>query len=275
MKLYYSTYGMQKLDVFAALPRLRDMGYEGMEIATTPGWATDPMHFGSAERKKLADLFKELNFPTPPLMALLSPCVTDDARAPMLAQFEATFDMARDLRVSEEPAVVTTTLGHPKPAWETGREQIVALVTEVADLAAERDVILAIEPHAGDDFETPEKAVWLMEQTQHEYLKLNFDYSHFWVEGMDLQHCIDLNMPYAAHNHIKDGYLDEDGGVRYLLPGDGKLDMVEYVRAVHAAGWDRYICPEVTGQIWKLDDYDAWGTAQFCYDALDAARKAI
>ena len=34
--------------------------------------------------------------------------------------------------------------------------------------------------------------------------------------------------------------------------GDGKLDMIEYVRAVHAAGWDRYICPEVTGQIWKL-----------------------
>ena len=112
MKLYYSTYGMQKLDVFKALPRLRDMGYEGMEIAVTPGWATDPMHFDSAERKKLAALFNELDFPTPPLMALLSPCVIDDARPPMLSQFAATFDMARDLRGSDEPAVVTTTLGH-------------------------------------------------------------------------------------------------------------------------------------------------------------------
>ena len=144
MRLYYSTYGMQKLDVFAALPRLRDIGYEGMEIAVTPGWATDPLHFGRAERKKLAALFNELDFPTPPLMALLSPCVIDDARAPMLAQFAATFDMARDLRVSDEPAVVTTTLGHPKPAWETGKEQIVSLVTEVADLAAEQ---LVIEVH--------------------------------------------------------------------------------------------------------------------------------
>lgn len=275
MKLYYSTYGMQKLDIFAALPRLRDMGYEGLEIATTPGWPTAPMLFDAAARKKLAALFNELGFPTPPLMALLSPCLTDEERAPMLAQFAATFDMARDLRVSDEVAVVTTTLGHPKPAWDTGRERIVSLVMEVADMAAERDVILAIEPHAGDDFETPEKAVWLMEQTNHEHLKLNFDYSHFWVEGMDLQHCIDLNLPYSAHNHIKDGYLDEAGGVRYLLPGDGKLDMVEYVKAVYTAGWDRYICPEVTGQIWKLDDYDPWSTAQFCYDKLDAARQSL
>ncbi len=275
MKLYYSTYGMQKLDVFDALPRLHDMGYEGMEIAVTPGWPTDPTLFDTVARKKLAALFNELHFPTPPLMAMLSPCVTDAARTPMLAQFAATFDMARDLRVGDEIAVVTTTLGHPKPAWDTDRERIVPLVLEVADMAAERDVILAIEPHAGDDFETPEKAVWLMQQTNHEHLKLNFDYSHFWVEGMDLQHCIDLNLPYAVHNHIKDGYLDEEGGVRYLLPGAGKLDLIEYVKAVCAAGWDRYICPEVTGQIWKLDDYEPWVTAQFCYDKLDAARKEL
>ena len=38
MDLYYSTYGMKDLDVLEALPRLRDMGYRGMEIAVQPGW---------------------------------------------------------------------------------------------------------------------------------------------------------------------------------------------------------------------------------------------
>ena len=47
------------------------------------------------------------------------------------------------------------------------------------------------------------------------------------------------------------------------------------MRAVHAAGWDRYICPEVTAQIWKQPEYDAWATAQRCYDALDAARRTL
>ena len=130
MKLYYSTYGMQQEDVFSALPRLRDMGYEGMEIAVTPGWATDPMHFAGDQRSRLAALLIELGFPTPPLMALLSPCVTGEDRPAMLAQFAATFDMAHRLRVSDEPAVVTTTLGHPKPAWDGEREAIIPLVSD-------------------------------------------------------------------------------------------------------------------------------------------------
>ena len=75
MKLYYSTYGMKQLDVFEALPRLADMGYEGMEIAVTPGWPTEPANMDAAARKRLADLFRQLGFPTPALMALLSPCV--------------------------------------------------------------------------------------------------------------------------------------------------------------------------------------------------------
>jgi sugar phosphate isomerase/epimerase len=274
MKLVYSTYGMQGLDIFAALPRLRDMGYEGIEIAVTPGWPTEPARLDGTERKRLAALLRELGYETPPLMALLNPCVEGPERAAMLAQFEATFDLARDLRVSEAAPVVTTTLGHPQPAWDTGKERIAELVSEVADLAALRDVKIALEPHAGHDFESPEKAAWLMRRTDHPHLGLNFDYSHFWVEGMDLEHCIELNLPYAVHNHIKDGYLDE-GRIVYLLPGDGKLDLAVYLQAMQRGGWQGIICPEVTGQIWKLDDYDPWATAQFCYDALDRARQSL
>ena len=275
MKLYYSTYGMKQLNVFEALPRLADMGYEGMEIAVTPGWPTEPANLDAAGRKRLADLFRQLDFPTPALMALLSPCVEGEGRSAALAQFRATFELSRALRLDDRPMVVSTTLGHPKPAWDTGKERIVELVLEVADMAAEYDVTVAIEPHAGDDFETPEKAAWLMRQTNHPHLGLNFDYSHFWVEGIDLQHSIDLNLQYSVHNHIKDGYLDEEGRVRYLLPGSGKLDVTAYCKAMQDAGWNQYLCPEVTGQIWNAAGYDAWSTARFCYDALDAARQAL
>ena len=275
MNLYYSTYGMKKLDVHQALPRLKDMGYEGMEIAVTPSWPTEPTAMDKAARRQLADLFRRLDFPTPAIMALLSPCLQGEGRAAALAQFDATFDLARDLRIDDGPLVVSTTLGGGRPAWDGGKERIADLVLEVADMAATRDCIVALEPHAGDDFETPEKAAWLMRQTDHDHLKLNFDYSHFWVEDIDLQHAIDLNLPYSAHNHIKDGFLDGDGRVNYLLPGAGKLDMPTYFQAMQAAGWDRYICPEVTGQIWTRDDYDPWAAAQFCFDALDAARRTL
>ena len=275
MKLHYSTYGMKELDVHEALPRLADMGYQGMEIAVTPGWPTEPAQMDAAARQKLAALCRRLGFATPAIMALLSPCVPGEGRAAALAQFEATFDLARDLKIDDRAPVVSTTLGHPRPQWDGGKEEIAELLLEVADMAAGRGCILAVEPHAGDDFETPEKAVWLMQRTNHEHLKLNFDYSHFWVEGIDLNHAIELNLPYAAHNHIKDGFLDGEGRVNYLLPGDGGLDVPAYFKAMRAAGWDSYICPEVTGQIWSRDDYEPWAAAQFCFEALDAARRAL
>ena len=275
MKLYYSTYGMQKLDVYEALPRLRDMGYQGMEITVTPGWPTEPAKMDGAARQKLAALCRQLDFATPAIMALLSPCVPGADRAAALAQFDVTFDLARDLQIDASAPVVTTTLGHPKPDWDSAKEEIAALLVEVADMAATRGCILAVEPHAGGDFETPEKAAWLMQYTNHDHLKLNFDYSHFWVEGIDLQHSIELNVPYSAHNHIKDGFRNDEGRVTYLLPGDGELDMPTYFQAMQAAGWDSYICPEVTGQIWTRDGYDPWATAQFCFDALDAARRTL
>ncbi len=275
IQLYYSTYGMKSLDVHEALPRLRNMGYEGVEITVTPGWPTEPAKMDGAARQDLSALLRRLDFSTPPIMALLSPCVTGEGRGEALAQFEVTFELARDLKIDDTAPVVTTTIGHPKPDWDTGREQIAGLLLEVADMAAEHGCILAVEPHAGGDFKTPEKAAWLMERTDCEHLRLNFDYSHFWVAGIDLQHCIDFNLKYAAHNHLKDGFRDEGGRVNYLLPGDGELNLETYFKLMQAAGWSGYICPEVTGQIWTRDDYDPWAAARFCFDALDSARQTL
>ena len=273
MKLYYSTYGMKQLDIFTALPRLKEIGYEGMEIAVTPSWPTEPARMDAATRRRLADLLRDLDFPNPALMALLSPCVEGEGRPAALDQFRATFELSRELRLDDNRMIISTTLGSAPP-WDGGRDRIADLVSEVADMAAEYDAIVALEPHAGSDFETPEKAAWLMEKTGHDHLGLNFDYSHFWVDGIDLQHAIDLNLSYSVHNHIKGGYRDEKGAVRYQLPGDGELDITSYFKAMRKAGWDSYICPEVTGQIWNVEGYDAWATAQFCYDALAEARRA-
>ena len=275
VKIYYSTYGMQQLNIFEVLPRLCEIGYQGIEIAVTPGWPTNPTVFDKTNRKRLKKLLHHLEFSTPPLMALLPPCLPISSRGSEVGQFEATFEMAEDLRIDECPSVVTTTLGHPKPSWDTGKLQIVEHLLEVAELGAKHDVILAIEPHAGGDFETPEKAVWLMENTNHDYLKLNFDYSHFYVENIDLQHAVDLNVPYSVHNHIKDGDRDDQGKINYLLPGEGQLNLSNYFQVLSSAGWNSYICPEVTAQIWKRSDYDPWTTAERCFYNLNSARSNL
>ena len=53
VRLGYSTYAMRELDVFDALPRLRLLGYEAMEICVRDGWATAAEVFGASARRRL------------------------------------------------------------------------------------------------------------------------------------------------------------------------------------------------------------------------------
>jgi hypothetical protein len=41
---------------------------------------------------------------------------------------------------------------------------------------------------------------------------------------------------------------------------------------VRDVGIDLPITAEVSGQIWKRDDYDPWATAQRCFDLMRDAR---
>jgi len=273
VKLGYSTYGMRGLDVFEALPRLRSMGYEAMEICVREGGATAADVFDAAARRKLVECFRDLGFPPPPLMESVSVCAEGSQKDAMQERAAATFSMASDVNFGDTLAVVTTTVGIPEPSWDTGRQLIRDGFLELADLASEHDVVVAAEAHVGGVFDTAEKAVWLMEQTRHEHLKLNFDISHFAVQGYDLHRCVDLCVPYAVHTHVKDGYMVDDR-VQFQLPGEGNLDLAEYVRAVTRAGLKVPVYVEVSRQLSELPDYDPWHAAEFCYRALDEARKA-
>jgi len=270
--LGYSTYAMKSVDVFDALPPVGEIGYTAMEICVRPGWSTSPERFDQADRSRLVSTLRDLGFPAPPLMDDLPICAKSEDRLAMLERASQTFRMANDLNFSDHPAVVTTTLGYLEPDWETGKWAIRDAFLEVADLASSYQVIVAAEPHAGGQFDTPEKAEWLMLHTNHDHLKLNFDISHFVAQGVDLQHSVDLCVPHSVHTHIKDGYI-HNGNVRYQLPGDGNLDLVAYMAAVSTAGLSIPVYVEVSRQLSELRGYDPWKTAESCFQALDRARR--
>ena len=192
MKLGYSNYGMRDVDIFEALPRIRSIGYEAMELCARDGWQTTADNFGAQDRKKLSAKLQEVGFPTPPIMEALDVCAAGDARAAMSRRAEATFELANDLNYGDGPPIVTTTVGDPNPDWDTGKCRVRDCFMELADLAGRHNVIVAAEPHAGSNFNTPEKAAWLMENTSHDHLKLNFDISHFVAQGIDMGRSIDL-----------------------------------------------------------------------------------
>ena len=221
-KLGYSTYALGGVDPFTAIRKSREIGYEAIEICVKEEWPTAPVRFGSSEQKKLASLSQELGFPSPILFGSINVCATGDEQNAMLEDAKAKFVLAQNVHYDDTPILVTTTAGHGAPAWDTGKEQIRDSFLRLADVAAEYDAIIAIEAHAGTDFETPEKAAWIIEQTQHPNLKLDLDISHFYVEGAEVVHSVDLCAPHSVMVHIKDGY--QGRGRHPLLPDRRRND---------------------------------------------------
>jgi sugar phosphate isomerase/epimerase len=264
---------MKTLDIFDALRGLKEIGYDAVEITVARGWPTEPARLDAAARRKLAAALQDLGFPPAPLMAMVAACVPGADRPAMLTEFAAACELAKDLNFVDRPAIVTSTLGGKQPDWNTQKHLIRDSLIELADIGAARNVIFAVEPHVGGSFDTPEKAAWMMDQTRHEFLKLNFDYSHFFVKGMDLKHCVDLCLKHAVHTHIKDGWMT-DKGVKFVLPGEGKMDLTHYMRVMREAGAAIPITVEVSGMVWNAPQYDPWAAARSSFKALDAARRA-
>lgn len=268
----FSTYATQKVDVFEALPRIRAIGYDAIEIAIGDAWPTAPRKLNWNTRRKLADTLRDLGFPPPALFGPVSTCARDSDRQAMRAGFVRNCILAEDLNFGGNPAIITTTVSGPLTNWNTDREAVAADLMELADLAAEHHVILAVEPHVGAILDTPEKAAGLMENTGHPNLKIHFDHSHFHVQGIDLRHAADLCLPDTVHIHIKDGYM-KDGAVTFLLPGEGSLDLIEYFKTLLDAGTEVPVGAEVSAMIWSRPGYDPWQAADFCYRTLAFARE--
>ncbi|NQW18638.1 MAG: sugar phosphate isomerase/epimerase [Chloroflexi bacterium] len=274
-ELGYSTYALKMMDPFEALPMIREVGYEALEIALGDDWPTAPHKFSSEKRGDLAWLTRDLGFPSPIFFGLIDVCAPEASRAAEREKTLAKFAMAHELHEGDSPILMTTTAGHSAPAWDTDKEQIRDRFVELADLAGEHNVLIAIEAHAGTDFETPEKAVWMMKQTQHPNLKLDLDISHFHVEGSAVGHSVDLCAPHAAMVHVKDGEK-VDGKVQYSLPGAGSIDLTAFVASLKANNLEHLpVFAEVSVQQSGAPGYEPRATAEFTYAALDAARNAV
>ena len=274
MQLAYSTYALQGVDPFDAVARVSGIGFDALEINCGAAWPTAPERFRSGQRSRLRDALRGAGFPPPPVMNLIGLCAAAEEPAAKSEQLRQTCRLARDLSWLDRPSVVTTTLGPQAGSWDESKDVVAVRLRGYGELAAEEDCILAVEPHIGQELDTPEKANWLMQAVGHPHVRLNFDYSHFLVQGIELAHSLDLTSRYAVHAHVKDGRM-VDGEVRFALPGDDQLDLTAYFRAVRAAGLDMPITAEVSGQIWRRADYDPWPVARRCFTNLDAARRAL
>ena len=263
------------VDPFEALRLISSVGYEALEVCLSEDSPTSPLRFSSTQQDDLGKLAEDLGFRSPILFGNIDVCAPPSDRMAMYDLTRKKFEMAQRLHFDDSQIMVTTTPGHSAPPWASGRTQIRDAFLSLADMAAESDVLIAIEAHAGTDFQTPEKAVWMMDQTRHPNLKLDLDISHFVVEGSEMVHSVDLCAPFSSMVHIKDG-KKSDGEVQFCLPGDGEIDVTAFLAALRNNGLEHLpVFAEVSVQQSRKSSYDPRGTAEFCYKILNDARLAL
>jgi sugar phosphate isomerase/epimerase len=271
MKLGYSTWSCKDLPLDTAIRELARIGYDGIEIAVNPGWTGHVDDLDAAERKRLRALMDDLGIE---LSALVSghrnqvgePAEYEEGKARYLRELDLALDWAKAGVIPS----MDVAIGGKSDEWEQLKNLIVDRVGETVRISAERNVVVALEPHSGQAVDTPDKMVYVIEQVGSPFCRVNFDISHFNIIGIPVAESVRKLAKYTEHTHIKDEsgrYPDH----QFLIPGEGEFDYVEYLRLMHAEGYTGHISPEISLMVQRRPSYDPSAAMEQTYRVVAEA----
>ena len=268
MRISYCTWGMMKVAIEQAIPAIARIGYHGIELAVTPGWPTDLDTLDAPKRRLIRRLLADHGLALSAVAGHTSFFEDDPARnAANMQRLRDSLALAVELATPGDPPILCSLLGGGMEEWEAKKELVAERVSALGDYAASLGAILAAEPHSGTAFDTPHKALWLMERLNHPAVRLNFDISHFDIIGIGIDECVAPLAPWSVHTHVKDqrGIFPKH---EFLTPGSGPFDFVHYLSALHAAGYTGFIGMEVSVMVQRKPGYDPLVDAALGYYAL-------
>ncbi|MBW3633669.1 MAG: sugar phosphate isomerase/epimerase [Chloroflexi bacterium] len=271
MLLSHSTWGMPRVPIEAAVAHCAALGFDGLEMTVIPGWVSDAAGLDVGARRQIRKLYDDhrlelcgISGNTPILAS--SPA----EHTQNMTRFRGYLDMAADLQHPGEQLTVSTTSGGAPEEWEQVKGTLVERFGQLADHAQRVGVMVGMEPHVGAALHRPDQALWLLEQVSSPALTIHFDISHFNVQGMAMESVIEQLAPHSAHTHVKDerGIAPDH---EFLIPGEGEMDYVRYLKAMDRAGYTGHIVVEISLMVQRRPDYDALEAATQSYHVLSRA----
>ena len=267
--LGFSLYGMRSLPTAAALRTCAEIGYDAVELVLNPGWPAEPKSLSAAARRDIRALLIDLNLELSALMEHLSLLADGAEHKQNLERLMAAGELAHALSPGHPP-VIETTLGGKPADWEQVRHQMAERLQSWARAAESSRTVIALKPHVGGALHTPEGARWLLEQVSSPWVKLVYDYSHYELRGYELEQTARALLGDSVFIHVKDSAGDP-GNVKFMLPGEGRVDYAEYFRLLRELAYGDAVVVEVSGQIHGRPEYDAVAAAKQCYANLAPA----
>ena len=265
MRLAFSAWAMgRQSSLERQIAIVREAGYGGIELVHQPHGVLDASRLDGGARAGIRRQLAEAGLTATAIAAHGDPLAADaDAE---MARVVAAIDLAGDLSI---PYVVTMAYGRPEE-YPVVRERVAQRFARLAEHGAGRNVVVCLEPHVGQAFDTAEKCLWLVNRVRSPSFRLNFDNSHFEVMGVDQDEYLPKLLPISAHTHLKD-QRGRAPAHEFLVPGEGEFDYARYLRAMAAGGYAGWITVEVSVMVQRRPGYDAAWAAALAKETLTKA----
>jgi inosose dehydratase len=264
--LAFGLYGMKSIATADALRLCAAIGYDGVELPLMPGWKADPALLGRAGRAELRKLLAGLGLVVPAVMENLPYSPDPERRRVNLERLKLAAEFGHDVSPAKLP-VIDTILGAKASQWDEMKGRLVDEMHRWARTGQELQTVIGMKPHAANAVNTPERALWILKQVGSPWLRIVYDYSHFFLEGLSLAATLKQLLPVAPFISVKDS-RGSDEKHEFLLPGEGRTDYIEYFRILKAARYRGFVSVEVSSMIHNRPGYDPERTARKCYAFL-------
>lgn len=271
--LGFSLYGMKTLPLEVAMRTCAGIGFSHVEFALNAGYPTEPVVFSSDSRVKAAAMLKELRLSLPCMMLHMSLTADDKTHASALALIQSASELGRDL-MPDQPPILETVLGGSPTKWEEQKKGMAARLHDWASTAEKSKTVIAIKAHVSSAVNSPDRLLWLLDEVKSPAIQVAYDFSHFELQGIDMEESMKLLLPRTRFIHVKDS-VGEASKFQFVLPGSGRTDYVKYFSLLRQNRFVGPVCVEVSGQVFNKPNYDPIAAAKQSYTALsDAMKKA-
>ena len=269
--LGFSLYGMKTIPLEVALRTCAEIGYSHVELSLNAGYATEPAVFTADSRRTASLQLRELKLGLPCLMVLMSLTADDAAHALNLELITTAAHLAREL-VPDQPPMLETVTGGTPSGWQEQRTRMADRLHDWAAAAEKAGTVIAIKAHVSSAVNSPDRLLWLLDQVKSPALQVAYDYSHFEVQGIDMAESMKLLLPRTRFIHVKDSEGDT-AKFRFLLPGTGRTDYLQYFTLLKQHRYVGPVCVEVSGHVSSAPSYDPIAAARQCHTALSKAME--
>ncbi len=251
----FSLYGMKNVPLVDALHTCAKVGYDCIELPTMADWPGAPEKFSPENRQRFRDALAEHSLRLSALMENIVLLAAPEVHARNLTRLRDAAVLGHELK-PQGTTIIETVMGGQPSQWVDVSDAMAERLSEWAKIGEQTQSVIAIKAHISGAAHRPEHIRWLLDQVKSPWLKAAFDFSHFQLQGLNLKDSWNMLASDTVFIHVKDSTGDQQK-FQFMLPGEGTIDYVEYLKLLRETDYQGDVVVEVSGQLHNRPDYDA------------------